>query len=49
MRTEGIKGLYRGIVPCFWRDCPFLGIYFWSNEYFQEKLFHLSYKETSKP
>ncbi|CAI9267506.1 unnamed protein product [Lactuca saligna] len=39
MRTEGWKGLFRGLTITIIRDAPSYGVYFWSYEYTREK-FH---------
>lgn len=33
IQKEGLKGLFRGFWPCFWRDVPSFGVYFWINEF----------------
>ncbi|EPS63389.1 hypothetical protein M569_11396, partial [Genlisea aurea] len=38
LRTEGIRGIYRGLAVTSLRDTPAHGIYFWSYEYIREKL-----------
>lgn len=38
IRTEGIRGLYRGLAITTLRDAPAHGVYFWSYEYAREKL-----------
>lgn len=38
MRTEGIKGMYRGLTITVLRDAPAHGVYFWTYEYTREQL-----------
>lgn len=38
MRTEGIRGLYRGLNVTILRDAPSHGVYFWTYEYTREQL-----------
>lgn len=38
-RTEGLKGIYRGLTITVLRDAPSHGFYFWTYEYMREK-FH---------
>ncbi|XP_052176108.1 mitochondrial arginine transporter BAC2-like [Diospyros lotus] len=37
-RTEGFRGLYRGLTVTVLRDAPAHGVYFWTYEYAREKL-----------
>lgn len=37
-RTEGLRGLYRGLTITMLRDSPSHGFYFWTYEYMREKL-----------
>ncbi|GAB4842181.1 Mitochondrial arginine transporter bac2 [Ancistrocladus abbreviatus] len=37
-RTEGIRGLYRGLAITVLRDAPAHGLYFWTYEYMRERL-----------
>ena len=39
LKTEGIKGIYRGFVITVLRDAPAHGVYFWTYEYMREQ-FH---------
>ncbi|XP_010521522.1 PREDICTED: mitochondrial arginine transporter BAC2 [Tarenaya hassleriana] len=38
LRTEGLKGIYRGLTITVLRDAPAHGLYFWTYEYMREKL-----------
>jgi solute carrier family 25 2-oxodicarboxylate transporter 21 len=35
LKEEGLRGLYKGLHPTFYRDVPTFGIYFWVNEQLQ--------------
>lgn len=37
-RSEGLKGMYRGLTITVIRDAPSHGFYFWTYEYMREKL-----------
>ncbi|KAL5729279.1 Mitochondrial arginine transporter bac2 [Ranunculus cassubicifolius] len=37
-KTEGLKGIYRGLTITVLRDAPAHGVYFWTYEYAREKL-----------
>ncbi|XP_021846858.1 mitochondrial arginine transporter BAC2 [Spinacia oleracea] len=37
-KTEGLRGLYRGLTITVLRDAPAHGLYFWTYEYMREKL-----------
>ncbi|KAJ6715215.1 MITOCHONDRIAL BASIC AMINO ACIDS TRANSPORTER-RELATED [Salix viminalis] len=39
LKTEGLKGVYRGFVITVLRDAPAHGVYFWTYEYMREQ-FH---------
>jgi solute carrier family 25 carnitine/acylcarnitine transporter 20/29 len=39
LKTEGLKGMYRGFVITVLRDAPAYGVYFWTYEYMREQ-FH---------
>ncbi|XP_020270000.1 mitochondrial arginine transporter BAC2 isoform X2 [Asparagus officinalis] len=39
LRTEGLKGIYRGLSITVLRDAPAHGVYFWSYEFAREKLY----------
>ena len=43
IQAEGAKGLFRGFSPCFWRDVPSFGAYFWINEFIQTFLKEFDY------
>jgi solute carrier family 25 carnitine/acylcarnitine transporter 20/29 len=36
IRSEGIRGLYAGLIPTMWRDVPTFGVYFYSYDYLQK-------------
>ncbi|KAJ8756012.1 hypothetical protein K2173_024558 [Erythroxylum novogranatense] len=38
VRTEGLRGMYRGFTITVLRDAPSHGVYFWTYEYMREKL-----------
>lgn len=38
MRTEGLRGMYRGLTITVLRDAPAHGVYFWTYEYMREQL-----------
>lgn len=38
LKTEGFRGLYRGLTITVLRDAPAHGLYFWTYEYMREKL-----------
>lgn len=38
LKTEGLRGLYRGLTITVLRDAPAHGLYFWTYEYIREKL-----------
>ncbi|KAD4585275.1 hypothetical protein E3N88_22876 [Mikania micrantha] len=38
IRTEGFKGMFRGLTVTVIRDAPSYGVYFWTYEYAREKL-----------
>ncbi|XP_021774053.1 mitochondrial arginine transporter BAC2-like [Chenopodium quinoa] len=38
LKTEGLRGLYRGLTITALRDAPAHGLYFWTYEYMREKL-----------
>ena len=38
MRTEGLRGMYRGLTITMLRDAPAHGVYFWTYEYVREQL-----------
>ncbi|XP_071733471.1 mitochondrial arginine transporter BAC2-like [Rutidosis leptorrhynchoides] len=38
LKTEGLKGLFRGLTITVIRDAPSYGFYFWTYEYAREKL-----------
>ena len=37
LHDEGVRGLFKGFWPLFWREIPGWAIYFWSYEYFKTK------------
>lgn len=37
-RTEGLRGIYRGLTITVLRDAPAHGVYFWTYEYIREQL-----------
>lgn len=38
MRTEGLRGMYRGLTITMLRDAPAHGVYFWTYEFVREQL-----------
>ncbi|CAN8233354.1 unnamed protein product [Cochlearia groenlandica] len=38
LRTQGLKGIYRGLTITVLRDAPAHGLYFWTYEYIRENL-----------
>lgn len=38
LRSEGLRGLYRGLTITVLRDAPAHGLYFWTYEYMRERL-----------
>ncbi|CAI9114119.1 OLC1v1014769C1 [Oldenlandia corymbosa var. corymbosa] len=38
LKTEGLRGMYRGLMITVLRDAPAHGVYFWTYEYMREQL-----------